>query len=193
MINAYANHAHNDVLEVWLEGGAVGLGLMVLFAIWLALRSVKVWRRAPCHGALEIDRSLARAAVLIIILLIVHSFVDYPLRTGAMMATIAFACALLIDPPVATENENGAEQLAIRRSETQSGTYPAAPPVSPALASSPTPPLQSTARPSKVPRRPLANPGGVNIEWPEAWRKSLTPRSPSANDKPTNPAKPRGD
>ncbi len=32
-------------------------------------------------------------------LLIAHSVVDYPLRTGAMMAVFAFACALLTEPP----------------------------------------------------------------------------------------------
>ena len=33
----YVNRAHNDVLELWLETGVLGLILMVLFAIWLVV------------------------------------------------------------------------------------------------------------------------------------------------------------
>ena len=47
VINSYVNRAHNDVLELWLETGVLGLVLMGLFVIWLAARSVKIWRSAP--------------------------------------------------------------------------------------------------------------------------------------------------
>ena len=104
LINTYVNRAHNDVVELWLETGMVGLALMGLFAIWLVARSVEIWRSAPPFGAREIDWSLARAATIVIALVIAHSFVDYPLRTGAMMAIMAFACALLIEPPVGSED-----------------------------------------------------------------------------------------
>lgn len=104
MINLYANHAHNDFLELWLEAGIAGPVLIGAFAIWFVLRSADVWRRSYREG-LEMDRSLARAATLIIALLVAHSLVDYPLRTGAMMAIMAFACALLIDPPISSRGE----------------------------------------------------------------------------------------
>jgi O-antigen ligase len=97
LINGYVNHAHNDVLELWLETGLGGLILMGVFSVWLAVRSARVWRRRSL-GPHDIDQSLARAATLIIGLLSAHSFVDYPLRTDAMMAMLAFACALLVDP-----------------------------------------------------------------------------------------------
>jgi O-antigen ligase len=96
---SYVNHAHNDVLELWLEAGVAGLSLAGLFAIWLMLRSVTVWRPKPGSGMLEIDRHLARAATMVAALLLAHSVVDYPLRTGAMMALMAFACALLLQQP----------------------------------------------------------------------------------------------
>ena len=35
-LNSYVNRAHNDVLELWLETGVLGLVLMGLFVIWLA-------------------------------------------------------------------------------------------------------------------------------------------------------------
>ena len=44
------------------------------------------------------DPNLARAAVLVVIIMVVHSIVDYPLRTAALAAVFAFACALLIPP-----------------------------------------------------------------------------------------------
>jgi hypothetical protein len=75
----------------------VGIVLIGLFVAWVVLRAVKVWRRAP-PGGREIDISLARAATVVIALLMAHSFIDYPLRTGAMMAILAFACALLVAP-----------------------------------------------------------------------------------------------
>ena len=95
----YANHAHNDLLELWLETGVAGLLLLGLFLYWLARRASQAW--GPSNpGPLAIDKSLIRAAILIIALLLCHSLVDYPLRTGAMMAIAAFACALLINPAI---------------------------------------------------------------------------------------------
>ena len=41
---------------------------------------------------------MARAGTLVVALIVAHSFVDYPLRTGAMMAILAFACGLLVAP-----------------------------------------------------------------------------------------------
>src|SRR5262249_19618616 len=99
----YANHAHNDFLELWLNTGVVGLVLVGMFIVWLMLRAVEVWRSPPVNGASELDWTLARAATIIVALLIAHSFVDYPLRTGGIMAIMAFACALLIDPPTDAE------------------------------------------------------------------------------------------
>ena len=92
MADVYANHAHNDVLELWLNAGAMGLVLVGMFVVWLVLRSIEIWRSAPPEGASELDWTLARAATIVVALLVVHSLLDYPLRTGAMMAVMAFAC-----------------------------------------------------------------------------------------------------
>ena len=99
IIGTYINHAHNDVLEVWLTTGVLGLPLLGMFVAWVAVRSFEIWRAAPPPGADGVDWSLVRAATLVLALLAAHSFVDYPLRTGAMMAVMAFAFALLIEPP----------------------------------------------------------------------------------------------
>ncbi len=97
MAGGYANHAHDDFLEIWLETGAAGLILILLFVAWLLWRSLQVWRRSYV-GGLQIDRFLVRASTLAILLLLFHSIADYPLRTGSMMALFAFLCALLIPP-----------------------------------------------------------------------------------------------
>ena len=104
LANTYVNRAHNDFLELWLESGLLGLALMAVFVVWFVTRSIAVWGAAyddtpPCN------RSLARAATLVIGLLIAHSLVDYPLRTGAMMAILAFACALVGRAPGAKSED----------------------------------------------------------------------------------------
>ena len=95
--DTYVNRAHNDFLEMWLETGILGVALLALFVIWLVRRSVEIWRSAPALGTSQLDWSLIRAATIIPALLLAHSLVDFPLRTGAIMAIMAFACALLIE------------------------------------------------------------------------------------------------
>jgi O-antigen ligase len=93
----YVNHAHDDLLEIWLETGVVGPLLLCVFLYWLVRRAARAWGPSE-SGAAPIDQSLRRAAIVLIALLFCHSLVDYPLRAGALMAMLAFACALLIDP-----------------------------------------------------------------------------------------------
>jgi O-antigen ligase len=95
--NVYVNHAHNDFLEMWLEGGVTSIILVGAFLTWLLLRSVKIWWPVETNIR-AIDLLLARAATIAIPLILAHSIVDYPLRTGAMMAVFAFSCAFLIEP-----------------------------------------------------------------------------------------------
>ncbi len=126
--NVFANRAHNDFLEVWLEAGVAGLALMAVFAVWFVMRCFALWRRVPV-GLRPIDGALARAATLVVGLLVAHSSVDYPLRTSAMMAVFAFACALMIAPPEAVrraeERDDEAMQSARRAA---AGALPAASP-----------------------------------------------------------------
>ena len=96
--NTYVNRAHNDVAEASLESGALGLILVVWFRLVFVRRSIELWRseappppRRSIGPSLALHRSSSRC-------LAAHSFVDYPLRTAAIMALAAFACALMIDP-----------------------------------------------------------------------------------------------
>jgi O-antigen ligase len=114
---AYVNRAHNDFLESWLEMGVPGLLVISAFLIWLMFRMSNVWSgRQP--GAAWADLLLARASTIVILLLIVHSLVDYPLRTAAISGLFAFLCAMLLPPgQIDPESETGS-----------TGTPPASPP-----------------------------------------------------------------
>jgi O-antigen ligase len=182
LANTYANRAHNDVLELWLEAGVVGLALLCLFLIWLAVRLVKVWRgRMP--GASEIDRSLARAATIVALLIVAHSFVDYPLRAGAMMAIMALACALPIAPLSMTEGEATAKDQHVdipagRR--PVSGLSPQGGP-EPAWRQEPSLGAEGGAT------RPAGERWGKDVEWPKEWRQQTRsrlqrPKAPADND-----------
>jgi O-antigen ligase len=174
MVNAYANHAHNDILELWLETGVLGIGLMALFAIWFVFRSIDTWRHGRPHGVRDIDTSLAQAATVVIALLIAHSFVDYPLRTGAMMAVMAFACGLSIRPPVGAESADRVQEA--RASEVNTVVAGRSGAVS--IKGSPT-----AAHPKTTLEATSRRPAGwtaANIEWPEAWRQPTQQDSSSS-------------
>lgn len=147
----YANRAHNDFLEILLESGLPALFLIGAFLVWLVRRSVWLWQVKPRPGE-EIDLLLARAASMALAFIVMHSLVDYPLRTGAIMALFAFAAALMIEPPDAPEPPKRTAQSndRVRPRKTER-------PVAPQFSSAP-------------PRRPL-NQDWPDIEWPEAWRR----------------------
>jgi O-antigen ligase len=92
----YVNHAHNDYLEAVLELGFAGLLLIAAFVAWWLRRLVVVWR-VDFRGV-----DLARAATVPIGVVLLHSIVDYPIRTAAIAALFGLACALLVPytPPL---------------------------------------------------------------------------------------------
>lgn len=163
MANRFANRAHNDVLELWLETGVVGILLMAGFLGWFLLRCVAVWRPKPID-AQGLGRSLPRAATLIIGLLLLHSFVDYPLRTGAMMAIFAFACALLIKPPPELrKSRDVSDASAFLRDRNASADSPVVGTGFPGE-------LEGATAPSHAGR------WGEDRDWPEAWRHPGRPK-----------------
>jgi len=91
--NAYLNHAHNDWLELWLEAGLPALILLGVFVIWFGRRTYEVWRTPGMDGVLGCAGSVIVGALLL------HSMVDYPLRTAAMSAMLGLGCALLLPHP----------------------------------------------------------------------------------------------
>jgi O-antigen ligase len=86
--NTYVIHAHNDYVELALETGAAGLVVLALFLVWWVATVWRVWRTAEA-GPFARAASIASAAIL------VHSAVDFPLRTAAISACFAMCLALL--------------------------------------------------------------------------------------------------
>ena len=93
----YVVHAHNDYAEVALELGVAGIVLMLLFLAWWAAAVWRAWRSPEA-------RPFARAASIASAAVLVHSIVDFPLRTAAISACFGICLALLADssapPPV---------------------------------------------------------------------------------------------
>jgi hypothetical protein len=71
---------------------------MAIFAVWFGFRTAKIWRSGITGGG-GLDTLLARAATIVIVLLLVHALVDYALRTTAVMSLFAFCSALLLPAP----------------------------------------------------------------------------------------------
>lgn len=94
----FINHAHNDWLEVFLEGGIPAAILMALFVVWLLHRCFVIWfSRAFTQDAG--GRLLALSASFSAVLLLLHSTLDYPLRTTALMSVFGACCAFLCPGP----------------------------------------------------------------------------------------------
>jgi hypothetical protein len=99
LADTYVNRAHNDWLELWLTGGAPAIILAIGFLAWFAAATFRVWSSGGQQAeAPVLDLALAQAASIVIVLLLLHSVVDYPLRIPALSVLFAMACAFLIPP-----------------------------------------------------------------------------------------------
>jgi O-antigen ligase len=90
VIPVVINHAHNDYAELALETGVPGMLVLAAFLVWWAVAAARVWRSADA-GPYAKAASIASAAILI------HSLVDFPLRTSAVAACFAMCLALLVE------------------------------------------------------------------------------------------------
>jgi O-antigen ligase len=93
----YLNNAHNEPAQIMIEAGVFGIALMLGFAIWFGDSGWKAWRKSATDA---LQSRQARAASLILAMLIAHSLVDYPLRTAALSAIFAFCAGILAVRPL---------------------------------------------------------------------------------------------
>ena len=91
---AVVNHAHNDVLELWLEAGRPFIAAFAVFIVALTWMGMRLWR--PVASLPAESLLLARLAWVSTLLLVLHSGLDYPLRTTAMMTVFAMLLALSV-------------------------------------------------------------------------------------------------
>ena len=84
---AYINAAHNDYLQLLIEGGAAGVALLLAFLGWFGRALVQL---ARARGGMTGWFAAAGIGVLL-----VHSADDYPLRTEALSTLFATLCVIL--------------------------------------------------------------------------------------------------
>jgi O-antigen ligase len=106
LLAQFVNHAHDDFLELAIETGLIGLAVLAIGLAWLATAGTRSVFRPSGR-----DPDLPRVAAIIVVILLAHSLVDYPLRTIAMSVVFALACGLLTPPPAS-------ETRGSRRSES---------------------------------------------------------------------------
>ena len=102
----FTNHAHNDWLEWTLETGLPGLLLLAAFLVWYVRGLRRTWSAT--------EAALGRAGSIAILVVLLHSLVDYPVRTAAIAALCALCLALMVpasagaDPEKRSRRHSGA-------------------------------------------------------------------------------------
>jgi O-antigen ligase len=93
----YFNHAHNDFLEIALNGGVAGVALMMCAIGWWFIASTRAWRISG-NGVL----ALPKLGSAMILLILIASLFDYPVRTPMIMAMLVVAATWLCRSGVST-------------------------------------------------------------------------------------------
>lgn len=100
---SYLNNAHNDYAQIAIEAGLAGIGLVLIFLIWFFRRLFRqVVRGLPRSGS----ERMQWAGAGMVLLMLIHSVVDYPLRTAALSVLFGICCAFL-SPPLVPSGEQG--------------------------------------------------------------------------------------
>lgn len=94
----YFNRAHNDWLEIVLDGGIVSLVLAVSILVWMAISAAKAWRRKGQNAA------IAETGAAALLLICLASIPDYPARAPIMMTLIVIAAVWLHSGSVSSES-----------------------------------------------------------------------------------------
>lgn len=82
----YLNHAHNDWVELVLEGGLLGIVIWGAAFVWWAVMSFRAWRAGAGSGW-----ALPKLGSAILLLIAIASAFDYPARTPMIMAIAVVA------------------------------------------------------------------------------------------------------
>ena len=88
--NWYVNHAHNEYAQWWLTGG-VAAACAVALTLWaLAIAAARLisakWRTNP----------VAAASFVAVTAVLMHSWVEYPLQTPALLATTSMLAGVMV-------------------------------------------------------------------------------------------------
>lgn len=159
LVGAYVNRAHNDLIEYVLETGIFALVLLGVATVYFLVRAIRLWRPGR---PVTLDLMLQRAAACVLVLILLHSVFDYPLRTGAMLSLLAVSAGLLLSAWPASGPE--AAEAAPRGNRSGSGRPRSRSPRDSNEAQEP----DAVLRPSdSLPQRKT---WGQDVTWPEAWK-----------------------
>ena len=147
LFTGFANRAHNDFMELFLELGLAGILVVTLFLTWYGIRCFEVWFKPQEVGTANLI--LQRASTVCVALILLHSMVDYPLRTTAIAVVFAYCCGVLLPS----------------RSHPKMSTKWPEPGVVPTAARSQS--LESSA----VDKRSQPADKVLGMQWPEQWRR----------------------
>jgi O-antigen ligase len=90
------NHAHNDYAELWLEAGYPALLAMAIFWLLFIFSGFRVWWQQKQTDSFDV--LFSRVAWVSVLMALLHSFADYPLRATAnsVVFGLLLAIALLV-------------------------------------------------------------------------------------------------
>lgn len=88
----YLNQAHNEPIQLMIEGGLFALILLLIFLVWWARAAIRAVRPSQSSSR----RALAMAMLAVTLILMLSSLVDYPLRTPLLGGLFALACVELL-------------------------------------------------------------------------------------------------
>jgi len=112
--STYIAHAHNDYFEWVIETGIAGTVLLAVFLAWWMFHFVRLWLNTKAEAW-----RLRRAAAIACLVPVLHSLVDYPLRTPAIAVLAAICLALMVvvrarpETPLPKDEAVGAEELRV--------------------------------------------------------------------------------
>lgn len=105
----YMNHAHNEPLQLAIEGGLPAVALLALFCWWWVRTAVRlVARQGPVR-----PRTMGIAAVAVTAILLASSLVDYPLRTPLLGAVFAIGCVEMLRAAAAQQAGRSAAEAGL--------------------------------------------------------------------------------
>lgn len=88
----YMNQAHNDLVQIFIEGGILAGVALAAFLLWFVVRLWGLWR----HKVRSPVELLGRTGSVIALLILLSSVVDYPLRTPWLSVLFAAACCWMM-------------------------------------------------------------------------------------------------
>jgi O-antigen ligase/tetratricopeptide (TPR) repeat protein len=89
----YNEHAHNDYLQLWIEGGAIQIVLAGIVIGLILFKGIRAVRRQPMSP----NGRLALGGLIGFIAIVVHSFVDFGLHIPAVSLFTAIVAAMLVN------------------------------------------------------------------------------------------------